>query len=447
MSGKTGIAIVGGGLAGAEAAWQLARRGLEVHLYEQRPQQGTPAHRTGGLAELVCSNSLKSTEIENAHGLLKAELQILGAKLPELALQARVPAGSALAVDRDRFSQLVEQELAGLPSFHLHREQVKTLAPLLELHKLVILSSGPLTEGALANDLAQRTGSEGLYFYDAIAPVVEAESLDKTKVFAASRWGKGEADYLNCPLTAAEYHLFVEALLIAEKVPFKDFEQAQHFEGCLPIEVMAARGPETLAFGPFKPVGLERGGNRFHAVVQLRQENQSGSLYNLVGCQTRMTFKEQKRVFRLLPGLEQAEFARLGSMHRNSFLNAPKLLAADLSLKQEPRLLVAGQLTGVEGYVESMAAGLWAALQAWARLQGLAAPLPERTYMLGGLLRHLQEASPDHYQPMNANFGLLQGATRAKRQSKEEYRKAQAAAALAALQAQPWLAQWRNGTA
>ncbi len=439
MKDNFSVGIVGGGLSGVEAAWQLTRKKIPVTLYEMRPGKTTPAHRSGGLAELVCSNSFKSVELNSPHGLLKAELSLLNSLCLSLAEKARVPAGSALAVDPLVFSQAVEDHLSQEPLVTIRREEAQSLQALQQIHPYLILATGPLTAGAIADELQELTQGDGLYFYDAIAPVIEKESLDLSQVFFASRYGKSGADYLNCPLSRQAYTSFIEALLGAEKVPFKEYEQAKHFEGCLPIEVMAARGIETLAHGPLKPVGLERDGVRPYAVVQLRQENLAGTLYNLVGCQTRMTYGEQKRVFRMLPGLRQAEFARLGSMHRNSYLNAPRYLSETLELKPLPGVFVAGQLTGVEGYVESMATGLWAALQVAAQIQGMRPPQSDKRFMLGGLLRYLSEASPDRFQPMNANFGLLEPIPIQAKLKKQEKRKLWAQAALAYLQSRPWV--------
>lgn len=419
------IAVVGAGLAGSEAALQLARHGHPVDLYEMRPHTGTAAHRTPLPAELVCSNSFKSQDPGNAHGALKAELRAAGSPLLALAEQAQVPAGQALAVDKEAFGQAVSQAMDQEPNLRRVEQEVTALEPLLERHHRIILATGPLTAEPLAQDLARTLGEESLYFYDAIAPVVFAESVDMNQAFRAARWGKGEADYLNCPMNREQYEAFVDALLEAEKVEFKDFEQARHFEGCLPIEVLAARGRDSLAFGALKPVGLNHPetGERFHAVLQLRQENLSGTLYNLVGCQTRMTWPEQKRVFRLIPGLEHAEFARLGSMHRNSFLNAPRHLGPGLELREQPRVRVAGQLTGAEGYTEAMATGLWAALCLHAERTGKTQPAPHPQTMLGGLVRYLNENLAEKFQPMNANWGLVETPRKPRKTPKADFRR------------------------
>ena len=409
------VAIVGAGFAGSEAAWQLARRGQSVRLYEMRPQRMTEAHQGADCAELVCSNSFKSIQLENAHGLLKAELAVQGSLILEVARHCAVPAGQALAVDREQFARGVTERLQAHPLIELCRDEVRSVAALLAEHPFVIVASGPLTSSALAEALRDYVGDGYLYFHDAIAPVVLAESIDRSVAFAASRYGKGEADYLNCPLNETEYRAFVAAVRDAEKVAFHAFESLRPFEGCLPIEVMVERGELTLAFGPFKPVGLTdpRTGQRPCAVLQLRRENRQGTLYGLVGCQTKMTWPEQRRVFRMVPGLERAEFARLGSLHRNTFLNAPRLLDAELALHGEPRLRFAGQITGVEGYMESTAMGLYAAKRVAARLVGAERPRPDGTTMTGALLRYLLETPPERFQPMNASFGLLDPAPEA----------------------------------
>ena len=403
------VAIIGAGFAGSEAAWQLARRGLPVRLFEMRPVRMTEAHQSGDCAELVCSNSFKSVRVENAHGLLKAELAVQGSLILALAEQAAVPAGQALAVDRVRFAQAVTQRLEAHPLIELRREEVQALPALLEAHKYVIMASGPLTAPALAASLTPYVGDETLYFHDAIAPVVVGDSIDRSVAFAAARWDKGPPDYLNCPLDEATYHAFIQAVREADQVAFHPFESLRPFEGCLPIEVMAQRGPLTLAFGPMKPVGLTdpRTGRWPFAVVQLRREDDQGRLYGLVGFQTKMTWPEQRRIFRMIPGLTHAEFARLGSLHRNTFLNAPRLLDADLALRSEPRLVFAGQITGVEGYMESTAMGLYAAKRVAAALTGQKPERPSPATMTGGLLRYLRETAPETFQPMNASFGLL----------------------------------------
>ena len=420
MNDNFSVAIIGGGLAGCELALQLAQRDVRVTLFEMRPTKPTPAHKTEGLAELVCSNSLKSVSPQNAHGLLKAELEGLGCYLLEMAKIAQVPAGEALAVDPNVFSKEVEAKIAGASNITLVREEVADPEILLESFDRVVISSGPLTSDTLMRKLSEMLG-EGLYFYDAIAPVIHRDSIDFDTAYLASRYGKGEAAYINCPLSQEEYYILMQELVKSKKVDFKDYEQAKHFEGCLPIEVMAARGRETLSFGPMKPVGLEQEGKgRPYAVVQLRQENTEATLYNMVGCQTRMKYGEQKRVFRLIPGLEKAEFSRLGSMHRNSYLNAPLHLNERSALKVRPYIYVAGQIAGVEGYMESIASGLWVALQIMSDFKGLAPLATDSKTMLGGLMSHMHQGSPGNFQPMNSNFGLLEGLGPVRKMKKKE---------------------------
>ena len=404
------VAIVGSGLAGSEAAWQLAQLGRRVDLYEMRPQRPTPAHKTSDCAELVCSNSFKSRSPENAHGLLKAELNQFGSLILQTAERFAVPAGQALAIDRQPFSSSITQQLSNHSSIHLLREEVEDLGKLLDYYAAVLVATGPLTSDALSESLQQLIGTRHLSFYDAIAPVVTTESINSQVAFRASRYGKGEADYLNCPFSQPQYEDFVAAILIADKVPMHQFEDVRPFEGCLPIEVMAERGLDTLRFGPLKPVGLPHPetGEQFHAVVQLRQENALGTLYNLVGFQTKMTWTAQQQIFRTIPGLEEAEFVRLGSIHRNTFLNSPKLLTSRLQLQREPRLFFAGQLTGVEGYTESTSMGLASAYFLHHELQGDSLPELPGTTMMGGLIQYLTTTDPKHFQPMNANFGLLE---------------------------------------
>ncbi|HKI96955.1 MAG TPA: methylenetetrahydrofolate--tRNA-(uracil(54)-C(5))-methyltransferase (FADH(2)-oxidizing) TrmFO [bacterium] len=406
------VAIVGAGFAGSEAAWQLARRGHAVRLYEMRPRRMTEAHQSGDCAELVCSNSFKSISAENAHGLLKAELAVQGSLILEVAHETAVPAGQALAVDREQFARRVTARLEAEPLVEFCRDEARSAEALLAAHRAVIVASGPLTSPELAESLRAYVGEGYLYFHDAIAPVVMADSIDRSVAFAASRYGKGTADYLNCPLSETEYHAFVTAVAAAEKVAFHSFESLRPFEGCLPIEVMVERGPLTLAYGPMKPVGLTdpRTGRRPFAALQLRCENAQGTLYSMVGCQTKMTWPEQRRVFRMIPGLEHAQFARLGSLHRNTFLNAPRLLDEDLALRDEPRLFFAGQITGVEGYMESTAMGLYVAKRIAARLDDVERPRPGSATMTGALLRYLRETPPERFQPMNASFGLLDAA-------------------------------------
>jgi methylenetetrahydrofolate--tRNA-(uracil-5-)-methyltransferase len=409
------VHVIGGGLAGSEAAWQLARRGVPVVLHEMRPVRATAAHRGGGLAELVCSNSLRSDDAEgNAVGLLHEEMRRAGSLILAAADETRVPAGSALAVDREGFSARVEAALAAEPLVTLMREEVAGLPPQQPGDwDSVILATGPLTSPALAEALRELTGEDALAFFDAIAPVVYRDSIDFEKAWFQSRYDKGEGrDYINCPLSRGEYAAFIATLLSADAIAFKDWEtDTPYFEGCLPIEVMAGRGAETLAYGPMKPVGLTNPhapGVRAHAVVQLRQDNALGTLYNMVGFQTKLRHAEQVRVFRMIPGLERAEFARLGGLHRNTFVNSPRLLDATLRLKARRSVRLAGQITGCEGYVESAAIGLLAGRFAAAERRGQEPALPPPTTALGALLGHITGgAVAETFQPMNVNFGLF----------------------------------------
>src|SRR6478609_2207311 len=407
---RTRIEIVGGGLAGSEAAWQLAERGHEVVIHEMRPVRGTEAHKTDRLAELVCSNTFKSTETSNAHGLLKAEMRLLGSMILECADAARVPGGSALTVDREIFSAAVHERVTAHPRITVERGEVS------ELPSPGIVATGPLTSSALAEAIRARLGLEALAFYDAIAPIVAHDSIDYDVVFRASRYGKetmeGESEgaYLNCPMSREQYEAFIDALTVADRATAHEFDEVPYFEGCMPAEEMAKRGRETLRFGPMKPVGLvdPRTGREAHAVVQLRMEDRAGQMWNLVGFQTRLRYPEQQRVFRMIPGLENAEFLRFGSIHRNSYLNAPAALLPHLALKDDPTTLFAGQLTGVEGYTESTATGLLAGVNLSRLLAGEEAVVPPPTTMLGALYRYMREADPRHFQPMNANFGLME---------------------------------------
>jgi methylenetetrahydrofolate--tRNA-(uracil-5-)-methyltransferase len=398
------VRIVGGGLAGCEAAWQLARRGVAVELFEMRPQRMTEAHASGHLGELVCSNSLRSNSLSAPAGLLKEEMRQLGSLVIRIAEANCVPAGSALAVDREGFARSLTEAVEALPTVRLVRREIGEIP-----NGVVILATGPLTSRALSQGLAALLGSEHLYFYDAISPIVAADSIDPNTAFRASRYDRDGEDYLNLPLNRDEYYRFVEALLSAERVPTRSFERFVPFEGCMPIEEMADRGKETLAFGPMKAVGLvdPRTGKRPYAVVQLRQENRDKTLYNLVGFQTKMTYPEQRRVFALIPGLEKAEFVRLGSLHRNTFINAPLHLKPTLQWREQAGLFFAGQITGVEGYIESAATGLLAGVNA-ARLATDQQPvIPPRTTALGALLRYISDAERKRFQPMNVNFGLI----------------------------------------
>ena len=431
------ITIIGGGLAGCEAAWQIASRGIAVTLCEMKPAKFSPAHELPGLAELVCSNSLRGDSLDNAVGLLKEELRRGGSLFMEAAEATRVPAGGALAVDRQLFSDYVTRKISRHPLITLTQGEVTGIPA----EGIVVIASGPLTSDALANSLATLTG-ERLYFYDAIAPIVSAESLDMTRVFAASRYGKGDGDdYLNCPLNEAEYLAFVAELVAAEKVPSRDFEKVVHFEGCMPVETMAERGVETLRFGPMKPVGLPdpRTGRDPHAVIQLRAENREKTMYNLVGFQTKLTYGDQRRVFRMIPGLEGAEFVRLGSMHRNTFINSPALLLPTQQLKGDPRIFFAGQITGVEGYVESAASGFLAGIAAAQLVQDRPVSVPAPETALGALMHHITNADVKHFQPMNVNYGLFPDLPG--RVPKKEKRQKLAERALAALD------EWRAALA
>jgi methylenetetrahydrofolate--tRNA-(uracil-5-)-methyltransferase len=397
------VTVVGGGLAGAEAAWALAERGVDVTLCEMRPAVSTPAHQTGRLAELVCSNTFKSVDQTNAHGLLKAELRELGSVLLPLADQARVPGGSALAVDRDVFSRLADEKLRSHPRISIRVGEVTTLP------SPGIIATGPLTSDNLARALAERLGTGSLAFHDAIAPIISDDSLDHEQLFAASRYGKGGDDYLNAPMSREQYEAFIDALIAGDQFSGHDFDEVPYFEGCMPVEEMARRGRDTPRFGPMKPVGLTdpRTGREAHAVLQLRREDAAGQMWNLVGCQTRLRIPEQRRVFSMVPGLGNAEFLRYGSIHRNSYLNSPATLGEGLTLRGDPLLFFAGQLTGVEGYTESLGTGLLAGINLARSLAGQPVMVPPPTTMLGGLYRYLRDADPSHFQPMNANFGLL----------------------------------------
>lgn len=409
MAEMRSLTVVGGGLAGSEAAWQAAERGLRVILYEMRPGSNTPAHVTDRLAELVCSNSLGSNLPDRAPGLLKDELRRLGSLVVACADATAVPAGGALAVDREAFAALVTERVVAHPRIELRRQEVTSIPG----EGLVIIATGPLTAPTLADQIATLTGSQHLYFYDAMAPIVSAESVDMSIAFRASRYGEAEeeGDYLNCPMNQVEYEHFVEALLAAETIPLREFEREdpRFFEACLPVEELARRGPRALAFGPLKPVGLTdpRTGRRPYAVVQLRQDNQAATLYNMVGFQTNLKWGEQERVFRLIPGLAGAGFVRYGQMHRNTYVSAPALLKPTLQLRERPDLFFAGQIAGTEGYIGSVASGLVAGVNA-ARLaarQEPVAPPPET--MIGALCHYVSGANPEGFQPMKANFGLL----------------------------------------
>lgn len=399
------VVIIGGGLAGSEAAWQAASRGAQVTLFEMRPKEGTPAHKTGQLAELVCSNSLGAASLPNAPGILKEEMRRLNSLVIRIADKVRVPAGGALAVDRDLFAQGITQALEGHPNVRIIREEVTDIPT----DCLCIVSTGPLTSHRLAGAIQQLTHSSSLYFFDAISPIIDAESINMGSVFRASRYNRGGDDYLNCPMDQSTYRNFYDALVKAETVQPQEFEKIPYFEGCLPIEVMAERGVQTMLFGPLKPVGLvhPRTHQRPHAVVQLRAENQHQSCYNMVGFQTKLTYPEQRRVFRMIPGLEQAEFLRCGSVHRNTFINSPLLLKNTLQLKARGTALFAGQLVGVEGYTESAAMGGLAGMNAARGLAGLPLVTPPPSTAHGSLVHYITMSDSRHFQPMNTNFGLF----------------------------------------
>lgn len=400
----TELIVIGGGLAGSEAAWQAALRGINVVLYEMRPGKMTEAHRTGSLAELVCSNSLRSNDIYSGPGLLKKELAMAGSLIMEAAEASQVPAGSALAVDRNIFADYISKKLSDNTGIRIIREEVGTLP-----EGTGILATGPLTSEAMAGSLAALLGGEHLFFYDAIAPIIDSESIDYSKVYRASRYGKGGDDYINCPMNKDEYEAFYEALIEADRVTPREFENQRVFEGCMPIEVMASRGRDTMRFGPMKPVGLvdPRSGREPYAVVQLRAENREMTAHNIVGFQTRLKWPEQKRVFQMIPGLGNAEFLRFGSIHRNTFINSPLFLNKDLSLKNRKNIFVAGQISGVEGYIESTAMGLVAGINAAFRLKGNDPVDVPPTTSHGALIRHITESEPGNFQPSNINFGLF----------------------------------------
>lgn len=399
------LTIIGAGLAGSEAAWQAAKRGIQVNLYEMRPLANTPAHHTDKFAELVCSNSLRAGNIENAVGLLKEEMRQLGSLIIEAADANQVPAGGALAVDRDGFSQYITDKLTNNPLIKIIREEVDQIPE----DDAVIIATGPLTSAKMTAAIQKLTGEDYFYFYDAAAPIVTLESIDQTKVFRASRYDKGEADYLNCPMGKEEYDAFWEELVNAERAPLKSFEKEIFFEGCMPVEQMAGRGIQTLLFGPLKPVGLvnPHTGEQPYAVVQLRQDNKEGTLYNIVGFQTHLKWGEQRRVFSMIPGLENAEFARFGVMHRNTFINSPNLLEPTLQMKKYPSIFFAGQITGVEGYVESASNGLVAGINATLFLQKEEMVIFPSTTAHGALCNYITTAPAKHFQPMNVTLGLL----------------------------------------
>ncbi len=431
------LVVIGGGLAGSEAAWQAAQRGIQVTLYEMRPDRLTPAHRTGDLAELVCSNSLGSNLVDRAPGLLKEELRQLGSLIMACADATAVPAGGALAVDRQAFARLVTQRVADHPRIHLRREEVTSIPR----GTPTVIATGPLTSEALAAEIAALAGQEHLYFYDAMAPIVSYESIDLSRAFRGSRYGRdsegggGEqsptdsssgGDYINCPMTREEYDRFVDELLAAETIPLRQFEQedARFFEACLPVEVIARRGRKALAYGPLKPVGLmdPRTGKRPYAVVQLRQDNLAGTFYNMVGFQTNLRWGEQERVFRLIPGLERAQFVRFGQMHRNTFINSPALLRPTMQFKGRDDLFFGGQITGTEGYLGSTASGLVAGLNAARLMADKSLIVFPPTTMLGALCRYVTSAEPGGFQPMKPNFGLMPALERPVHRKRDRHR-------------------------
>jgi len=423
------VKIIGAGLAGSEAAWQCARRGVPVELYEMRPVRSTPAHQTAYFAELVCSNSLKSESENTAPWLLKEEMRRAGSRLIAIAKECAVPAGHALAVDRGQFSAKVTEAISCEPLIQVRREEVTEI----EETQVTIIATGPLTSDALSLEIARLNGSSHLFFYDSISPIVEADSIDMSKVYLAARYDKGTADYINCPMSKEEYDRFYNALIAAESVEAKDWEKLNYFESCLPIEEIARRGPDTLRFGPMKPVGLRdpRTGKPPYAVVQLRQENLRADSYNLVGFQNHLKFGAQAQVMRLIPGLENAQFSRFGQIHRNTYINSPALLTSTLQMKEHPAVLFAGQICGVEGYVESIATGMLAGIFASHLIEGEAPDAPPRASALGSLVNYITQADPKKFQPANITFDLLQPLEKQIRDRQQRH-KIQCAVALAA---------------
>lgn len=414
------VKVIGAGLAGCEAALQLSKYGIAVELYEMKPKKFSPAHRNDDFAELVCSNSLKAERVENACGLLKAEMRHFGSVIMQAADVSRVPAGGALAVDRDRFSAYITEKIKSDPQITVINDEVTEI----DTDRYTIIATGPLTSDALSAAISELTGGDELSFYDAAAPIVTEESIDKSCVFRAARYGRGTADYINCPMTEAEYDAFYNALITAETAPLKEFEDKKVFEGCMPIEVMAKRGRETLTFGPLKPVGLidpKTGKDDAYAVVQLRQDDLKGSLYNLVGFQTNLKWGEQKRVFGMIPGLENAEFVKYGVMHRNTFINSPRLLDRFYRMRQYPKIFFAGQITGVEGYVESASSGIMAGYNLARLLRGKAPAEPSSKTAIGSLALYISNASNTNFQPMNSNFGIIDGLDKRIRNKQERY--------------------------
>ena len=413
------VIVIGAGLAGSEAAWQLAKRGVNVDLYEMRPKKMTPAHKTQNFAELVCSNSLRANNITNAVGLLKEEMRRLDSLIIKCADATQVPAGGALAVDRDKFSEMITETIKNHPNINVIEEEI-TQIPKGDIP--VVVATGPLTSDALSQDIRTYTKQEGLYFYDAAAPIIEKDSIDMNKVYLKSRYDKGEAAYLNCPMTKDKFFNFYNALITAEAAPLKEFEKEIYFEGCMPFEEMAKRGEKTLLFGPMKPVGLEdpKTDKRPYAVVQLRQDNSEGTLYNIVGFQTHLKWGEQKRIINLIPGLENATIVRYGVMHRNTYLNSPQLLEKTYKLKEEKNIYFAGQMTGVEGYVESAASGIVAALNALYNQEDKQIIFPTET-MIGAMANYIVDNTSKNFQPMNANFGIIKPLPERIKDKKEKY--------------------------
>lgn len=413
------VIVIGAGLAGSEAAWQLAKRGVNVDLYEMRPKKMTPAHKTQNFAELVCSNSLRANNITNAVGLLKEEMRRLDSLIIKCADATQVPAGGALAVDRDKFSEMITETIKNHPNINVIEEEL-TQIPKGDIP--VVVATGPLTSDTLSQDIRTYTKQEGLYFYDAAAPIIEKDSIDMNKVYLKSRYDKGEAAYLNCPMTKDEFFNFYNALITAEAAPLKEFEKEIYFEGCMPFEEMAKRGEKTLLFGPMKPVGLEdpKTDKRPYAVVQLRQDNSEGTLYNIVGFQTHLKWGEQKRIINMIPGLENANIVRYGVMHRNTYLNSPQLLEKTYKLKEEKNIYFAGQMTGVEGYVESAASGIVAALNALYNQEDKQIIFPTET-MIGAMANYIVDNTSKNFQPMNANFGIIKPLPERIKDKKEKY--------------------------
>ena len=400
------LKIIGGGLAGCEAAWQAAQRGIKVKLYEMKPAVFSPAHTNKNLCELVCSNSLKGNGLDNACGLLKEEMRRMGSLVIKCADETKVPAGGALAVDRDRFASLVTEHITGHPNIELINETVSEI----NTDEFTIVATGPLTHEKLSDSIANLTGQDSLFFFDAAAPVITRESIDETKTYLAARYNKGTADYINCPMEKDEYEAFYDALINAERAPLhEEVENIKVFEGCMPVEIMAQRGKETLCFGPLKPKGLPnpKTGKEPYAVLQLRRDNTEGTLYNLVGFQTNLKFGEQKRVFSMIPGLENAEFVRYGVMHRNTYINSPLVLNTDYSLIKYPKVFFAGQITGVEGYVESASSGMIAGINASRKLMGMESVVFPASTCSGALIKYITDRENKKFQPMNANFGII----------------------------------------